>query len=948
MGNIEKLRELFDSGEYEQVEVGINLVKILNDKQIYAKCLSGWTFIEKERNGSHPEVLLKFNQNTLDKELSSSGGPVIKDVEWSNKSRGYAVLSILESAIVQVMEYNKNDLVWPDDVNVHPSLDLSKITTISLKGVGFKYLPSFLKKCKSLEKIDINECDQIVAINDSSLLDKIFNFSVGNVLRIIEKINCDTSEMVKILQKEYNHSLNEETYDFGWSIKNSKYLSHYVGNEGFSFFDAFKLLNNKSEVSIVDGVNASCDRDAWSSKINLIVDLFDKRKNKEIVQALSLLQTKGTKALTNSTKVVIDYYNSCIDGKSLTFSSSPPKIDWKSVEVAAVVNHILTLSLKEEPKVLLNEDWEGWYLNLLDKIVSESELWFLAIISCAKMSTPTSVIGPQGWTPKILWDGSVAFRNHHRVIAPKYMSTVFFTKEKIKQFLIDINKISVDERVIVTTLSGEITEVQDATKISEKSMLNGNNFISIIGHSWENCSEFVKRYIAFAYQNTRAGVMLRVVNNGISFYSDYRADDKFDFLLENADVLSFFPEERPTQDEDYNTRVIVSSEDSKTPAFTFESETYFYKRVLENYYWDQYEQAQYSALWPSQKNMEIGTSLVEKTFKSSIDSTEETIPAGSSLLKPHDFIFANLASFMLKNYAYNDFPKIFGTGEMNYNWTNIKHNKDSNWVRKNNISDFPRVYSGTPLLHTFFRDYNYNVSFDFRMGNDVQRYSLNWLSDFPHLIINRILSRVLEMSPVKPVDGFNKYTEWINDDACVDPKKSKKLFYDQIRNVENICLHCRLPKDQNIDYHSVFGDRVLDTGKVGLYSGHTSEENFVWVQLNLVKSELGNNEFNLVIDKNDASFIEEFINNYVENDLDGDWTCLAENFYYLFRLYIKMPEAAYIDFDYLGKELTNPETKEIYGDEFEGLLSDFIGINIPDAGIYQAFDYGDYVSGNMF
>ena len=159
MGNIEKLRELFDSGEYEQVEVGINLVKILNDKQIYAKCLSGWTFIEKERNGSHPEVLLKFNQNTLDKELSSSGGPVIKDVEWSNKSRGYAVLSILESAIVQVMEYNKNDLVWPDDVNVHPSLDLSKITTISLKGVGFKYLPSFLKKCKSLEKIDINECD---------------------------------------------------------------------------------------------------------------------------------------------------------------------------------------------------------------------------------------------------------------------------------------------------------------------------------------------------------------------------------------------------------------------------------------------------------------------------------------------------------------------------------------------------------------------------------------------------------------------------------------------------------------------------------------------------------------------------------------------------------------------------------------------------------------------
>lgn len=946
MENIEKLRQLFDSGDYDQIEVGINLVKSLNDKQIYAKCLSGWTFIEKERNGTHPEVLLKFNQDTLDKELSSCGGPVIKDDDWSNKSRGYAVLSILESAIVQVMEYNKNDLVWPDDVNVHPSLDLSKITTISLKGVGFKYLPSFLKKCKSLEKIDIKNCDQIVSINDSSLLGKIFNFSAGNVLGIIDKINCDTSEMVKILQKEFNRALYNETYDFGWSIKNSKYLSHYVGNEGFSFFDAFKLLNNKSEVSIVDGVNASCDRDAWTSKINLIVDLFEKRKNKEIVQALSLLQTKGTKALAKSTKVVIDYYNSCIDGKSLTFSSSPPKIEWKSVEVAAVVNHILNLSLEEEPEVLLNVDWEGWYLNLLDKVVSESELWFLAIMSCAKMTTPVSVMGSEVWTPKILWDGSVAFRNHHRVIAPKYMSTVFFTKEKIKQFLIDINKISADERVIVTTLSGEITKVQDATKISEKSMLNGNNFISIIGHSWENCSEFVRRYIAFAYQNSRAGVMLRVVNNGISFYSDYRADDKFDFLLENADVFSFFPEERPTQDEDYKTGVIVSSEDSKTPAFTFESETYFYERVLENYYWGQYEQIQYTALWPSQKNMEVGSNLIEKTLKSSIDNTEETIPAGSSFLKPHDFIFANLASFMKKNYGYNDFPKIFGTGEMNHNWTSIKYNKDSNWGRKNNISDFPRAYTGTPPLFTFFRDNNYNVSFDFRMGYDVQSYSLNWLNDFPNLITNRILSRVLEMSPFKPEDGFNKYTEWINDDVCDDSKKSKKLFYNQIRNVENICLHCCLPKVENINYHSVFEDRVLDSNKMDLYSGH-SEENSVWVELNLVKSELGNNEFNLVIDKNDASFIEEFINNYVENNLDGDWTCLADEFYYLFRLYIKMPEHAYIDFDYLGKELTNPETKEFHGDEFEGLLSDFIGITIPDAGIYQGFDSGDYDSGNM-
>jgi hypothetical protein len=58
MENIEKLRQLFDSGDYDQIEVAINLVKSLNDKQIYAKCLSGWTFIEKERDS--PRSFIKI------------------------------------------------------------------------------------------------------------------------------------------------------------------------------------------------------------------------------------------------------------------------------------------------------------------------------------------------------------------------------------------------------------------------------------------------------------------------------------------------------------------------------------------------------------------------------------------------------------------------------------------------------------------------------------------------------------------------------------------------------------------------------------------------------------------------------------------------------------------------------------------------------------------------
>ena len=66
--------------------------------------------------------------------------------------------------------------------------------------------------------------------------------------------------------------------------------------------------------------------------------------------------------------------NKCIDGDNLTFSSSAPKIDWKSVETGVVVNHILTNSLEKELIVLLSNDWEGWYINLLDKIVADSLL----------------------------------------------------------------------------------------------------------------------------------------------------------------------------------------------------------------------------------------------------------------------------------------------------------------------------------------------------------------------------------------------------------------------------------------------------------------------------------------------------------------------------------------------------------------------------------------------
>ena len=63
-------------------------------------------------------------------------------------------------------------------------------------------------------------------------------------------------------------------------------------------------------------------------------------------------------------------------------------------------------------------------------------------------------------------------------------------------------------------------------------------------------------------------------------------------------------------------------------------------------------------------------------------------------------------------------------------------------------------------------------------------------------------------------------------------------------------------------------------------------------------------------------------------------------------LYFKMPSDVWIDFQTLAKELTNSELNEEF-DEFEGLLSDFVGITIPESGVYQGFDSGDFDSGNM-
>ena len=99
MKEIDKLRELFNSDDFIQIQTAINLVISLNDKEIYSQCLSGWTTSRREVDEPYKEeVELKFDSKTIDKDLIESETPVIKNNDWANKSRGYAVLTLLEKA----------------------------------------------------------------------------------------------------------------------------------------------------------------------------------------------------------------------------------------------------------------------------------------------------------------------------------------------------------------------------------------------------------------------------------------------------------------------------------------------------------------------------------------------------------------------------------------------------------------------------------------------------------------------------------------------------------------------------------------------------------------------------------------------------------------------------------------------------------------------------------
>ena len=875
MKEIDKLRELFNSDDFIQIQTAINLVISLNDKEIYSKCLSGWTTSRREIDEPYKEeVELKFDSKTIDKDLIESETPVIKNNDWANKSRGYAVLMLLEKA--------------PKETILNSSLSLESLTKVDLRGVGIVVLPTFLKKCKSLEKLNIENCNELASIDDEKLLQKIFQNNPQNIIHIIDKITADTSK----LEKSFKEELNVCFY---------KKISSDV-----------EKINGENSISINEYIRSGWGKDGIKRKenniritklINKIHHYLNNSKINSIVYGISLLETKLFNVKINqATTKVIDYLIPLLSEGS-NVSISGPEINWEEIQIEPIIYKILSVETDRKLAFNLNGDWDGWYVKFLEQVCQKNEVWFISLMMKIKLSNSFGVMGGEGWTPKILFDGSVLFRNHHRVIAPKYESTVFFNDEKILEFLKEINKINSNSKIIVTTYSGEITEVNDATQITKESIINGNNFISI--HNREeidNCSFEVRKYLSYIYSSTRSAIMLRLVKGGISFYSDYRADDKYDYLIERLPLVSFFSEERELPNK---TGIQLQKTPFESKDLTWEKnienrEGYVYDRVLDDFYFDNFQEGLF--VNPKKSLMQNSNQLK---------------------LLPIELTYSNLANYMNSEYAETYwFTKIFG--------------KDK---------EFPMNYSGEYKLNKFFRDQDFNVCLKYRMGYEIQKTSLENIHLFTEMMFSRILKRFLELSPFVPEKGFEKDTEWINEDCCEDTKKSKKMFYDQIKNIENISLHFYIPKIDEKEVKTQFKNRIVTPHYETISDGKVTKfkEDAEWVELKLEY-----NEFNEIsINKSDVTFIKKFINLYVENKCEGDWSYLADEWWEMFAMYIRMPEGAFLDFEQLGKELTNTSWNESSGDEFNGLLANTVAISIPDAGVYQGFDSGDFDSGNM-
>ena len=393
---------------------------------------------------------------------------------------------------------------------------------------------------------------------------------------------------------------------------------------------------------------------------------------------LTLFQTKDKEEQPSaSTQQIIDYLT---ENATEMVLDSFPKVDVNEVQIAPIVAHLIH-GMKQDPEapradsVKIHGDWEQWYLSFLFRVSATNLHWYMTLVYDLPINAAISVFGGDTWCPKIMYNGSVIIRNHHRVIVPDYIGTLPLSDADVRTFLAELNQFSQDFVMAVGTVEEEITLHAKPSELREEAIRSGNNFITILhdDETVEKLHPAIQSWIAMVFENTRSGMMLRVVPGGISFYRTFRGDDSFDYALENLDVILFneFPieEEMPMgykiSDTPWSYTGVSWSEESKM------QDKYLFGILQERF--------EYNTL--------DGLGVPE---------LEKTTPFGFSVV---DLLYSEFASFMKKD-ALSHFPytqKIFPRTRIAHWGTSTSGRKRWRSWRPTAMTRYSRVLRATKL-----------------------------------------------------------------------------------------------------------------------------------------------------------------------------------------------------------------------------------------------------------
>lgn len=185
---------------------------------------------------------------------------------------------------------------------------------------------------------------------------------------------------------------------------------------------------------------------------------------------------------------------------------------------------------------------------------------FETILSSIETSADVSVWGSDTWAPRLLPNGSVLIRNHHRVIAlsERVSSQLDITNEELSEQLKDVysyaqDNVENDDYYSFNFLHRSEEGVSWTNKLPESLSDFGQTLIFISKEFIDQAREsinndniiFNDKILNVADESRSGHCVLRVFKNKTFLYSTYRASDEYDTILEN---FSYYLGSQPDED----------------------------------------------------------------------------------------------------------------------------------------------------------------------------------------------------------------------------------------------------------------------------------------------------------------------------------------------------------------------------------------------------------------